>query len=322
MNARRRLGRSDIEITPIGLGCWQFSGGKGVGGAFWDATPPSTMDAIVAASLRGGVNWFDTAEVYGNGRSEKALAHALHAAGQKNGEVVVATKWWPILRTAANIGATIGDRLRCLGGFGIDLHQVHFPHALSSIAAQMRAMADLVAAGQIRTDGLSNFSARAMRTAHAALASHGLPLVSNQVRYSLLHRRIEDNGVLATARELGITIIAYSPLAQGILTGKYHQDPTLIRSRSGPRKWMPSFRGRGLAKSRAVVEELRRIATAHGATPSQIALAWVVQMHGDAVVAIPGASSVRQAEENAAAMALELTADERARLDVLSQGGG
>ena len=315
----RSLGRSPIRITPVGLGCWQFSEGGGLGGSYWPTLPVDVENRIVAVSLEAGINWFDTAEAYGAGRSEAALSRSLLAAGRKNGDVVVATKWLPLLRTAGSIGKTIGERRARLAPFDIDLHQIHQPIAFSSVRAQMHAMADLVAAGAIRTVGVSNFSAGRMRRAHAALTSRGLPLVSNQVRYSLLDRRIETNGVLAAARELGITIIAYSPLAQGVLSGKFHRDPDLIRTRSGPRKWMGAFRRRGLERSRPLVAALEEIAAAHGATPSQVALNWLVNAHGETVVVIPGATSAAQAEENGRCLGFTLTEVESRKLDQRSQ---
>jgi len=319
VRAPRPLGRSPIHVSAIGLGCWQFSEGAGLAGRYWPALSVETETAIVAASLAGGVTWFDTAEMYGGGRSEAALARALLACGQTPGDVVVATKWWPALRTAASIGTTVHERLARLAPFGIDLHQVHQPIAFATVAAQMRAMADLVDAGTVRTVGVSNFSARRMRAAHRALAQRGIALVSNQVRFSLLCRRPETNGVLAAAQDLGVTIIAYSPLAQGILSGKFHEDPGLIRARTGPRKWLPDFRRAGLGRSRPLVDALRAIATAHAATPSQVALSWLVSFFGGTVVAIPGATSVAQARENAGAMGVALDAADLARLDLLSR---
>src|SRR5262245_19314971 len=137
MTARRRLGRTGIEISPIGLGCWQFSEGVGFAGKYWPALPQETVDAVVGVSLRAGVDWFDTAEIYGNGRSERALARALQAAGKRNGEVVVATKWFPPFRTAASIGTTIGERLAALSPYAIDLHQVHHWSGMSRVEAEM-----------------------------------------------------------------------------------------------------------------------------------------------------------------------------------------
>ncbi len=315
----RSLGRSPLRVSAIGLGCWQFSEGAGLGGSYWPTLPADVENRIVAVSLSAGMNWFDTAEAYGAGRSETVLSRALLAAGKRNGDVVVATKWMPLLRTAASIRKTIAERRSRLAPFDIDLHQVHQPIAFASTAAQMRAMADLVDAGAIRTVGVSNFSAGKMRAAHAALAARGIPLVSNQVRYSLLHRRIETNGVLEAAKALGITIIAYSPLAQGILSGKFHRDPALIRGRSGPRKWLPDFRRGGLERSRPVVAALEEIAAAHTAAPSQVALNWLVHAHGETVVVIPGATSVEQAVENGGSLELGLSDQEFERLDRVSQ---
>jgi len=316
---RRRLGRTQIEVTPVGLGCWQFSGGTGISGKFWEALPQKTVDQVVADSLERGINWFDTAELYGGGASERALAAALKAAGKGSGDPVVATKWSPFFRTAGSIRSTIGKRLACLSPFGIDLHQVHQPAGLSSVEAEMAAMADLIADKRIRAVGVSNFNQARMRRAHAALATRGVPLASNQVRYSLIDRRIESDGTLAAAKELGVTIIAYSPLGQGLLSGRYHDDPNYIGKRPGPRKWMPAFRPKGLERTRQLINGLRAIASAHGATTCQVALAWLCQYHGDAVVAIPGASRPEQAAENAGALALRLTEPELTRIDQLSR---
>lgn len=319
MRPSRVLGTSGISLTPIGLGCWQFSGGEGLAGRYWPSLSEQVVAGIVTSSLDGGVNWFDTAEMYGDGNSEESLARALAAAGRKAGEVVIATKWWPLLRTSASIRASIDERLRRLAPFGIDLHQVHNPLALASTTAQMNAMADLVAEGKVRTVGVSNFSAARMRSAHRALAARGIPLVSNQMPYSLLNRRLETSGVLDAARELGITIIAYSPLAQGLLTGKFHRDPELAAARPGPRRWLKGFRRRGLERSRPLVTALEAIARDHGATPAQVALNWLVHAHGECVVAIPGATRVEQAKENAGAVEFELGPAEMARLDLRSR---
>ena len=316
----RRLGRTDIRVTPIGLGCWQFSGGEGLLGGYWPALPQAVVNDIVGASLNGGVRWFDTAEAYGAGRSEAALAAALQAGGQEDGSVVIATKWLPRLRTAGSIGRTIGVRLRHLAPYSIDLHQIHTDsHALATKRAQLDAMARLVEAGRIRAVGVSNFSARAMHRASRTLARHGLCLASNQVRYNLLDRRIESNGVMETARELGATIIAYSPLAQGLLSGVFHDHPERLARLSGPRLQHRAFQPDGLNTSAPVVQALRSIAATHGATPAQVALRWLVQAQGDVVVAIPGASSPDQARENAGALRIELTEAEISALDHVSE---
>ena len=318
MTNDRRLGRSGITISPIGLGCWQFSQRQGLVGKAWRHVDQHTANAIVRASLDGGINWFDTAEIYGNGRSEQVLAAALVANGQHDGEPVIATKWSPLMRTARSIKSTIAVRNRMLAPFHIDLHQIHSPRAFSSVESMMEAMADLVAAGSIRAVGVSNFSAQQMRAAHAALAKRGLPLASNQMQYNLLSRDIERNGVMQAAKELGITIIAYSPLAQGVLSGRYHDDPKLVKA-TGFRRFVPWFRQRNLARSRPLITALREIAGVHAATPSQIALSWLITFHGDTVTVIPGATNVQQAQSNAAALQLRLSSAELARLDELSR---
>jgi aryl-alcohol dehydrogenase-like predicted oxidoreductase len=315
----RSLGRTGIRVSPIGLGVMEFSGGGGLLGRMFPVIPQEEKNAIVQAALDGGVNWFDTAEMYGNGVSEESLATALLAAGVADDEVVIATKWFPLLRTAGNIPKTIETRRRFLTPYRIDLHQVHHPWGFSSPEAEMDAMADLVEAGQIGSVGVSNFSAEQMRRAHGRLAARGLPLASNQVLYSLLHREIEANGVMAAAKELGVTIIAYTPLASGVLTGKYHRDPALIDRKSW--FWRRAIR-RDVARSRELVAALEEIAAVHDATAAQVALSWVVNFHSETVVAIPAATKVSQAEQNAGAMRLRLTEEELARLDALSRPAG
>jgi aryl-alcohol dehydrogenase-like predicted oxidoreductase len=228
----------------------------------------------------------------------------------------VATKWLPLLRTAANIPATIANRQRELDGYRIGLYMIHQPWSLSPPESEMEAMAGLMAAGKIRAVGVSNFNAARMRRAARTLARQGLPLAANQMRFSLLHREIETNGVLDAARELGVTIIAYTPLASGLLTGKYHRDPALLAR-------LPRFRRSLLARqvepTRPLVEALTEMAARHGVTAAQVALNWTVSVHGETVVAIPGATKVHQAQEAAGAMAFQLTGDEMARLDELSR---
>jgi aryl-alcohol dehydrogenase-like predicted oxidoreductase len=306
-------------VSPIGLGCWQFSKGQGVAGRFWDPIEQPRIDEIVQASVEAGVTWFDTAELYGDGASEKALASALGAAGRTPGGVVIATKWTPFLRRAGHISRSIEQRVRCLAPFPIDLHQVHQHMPFSSVERQMDAMADLVAKGTIRAVGVSNFGEGHMRRAHERLAGRGLPLASNQVRYSLLDRRIERNGVLDAASELGVSIIAYSPLAQGLLTGRFHADPERAQRPGGARRRMRAFRPQGLARSAPVVEALIEIGERHGRSPAQVALNWVVHARAETVLAIPGATRVDQAHENADAAGFRLTEDERSRLDEVSR---
>lgn len=311
----RTLGNTGIRITPIGLGMMEFSGGGGLLGAAFPPIIQEEKNATVRAALDGGINWFDTAELYGLGVSEASLATALKAAGKSDGDVVVATKWWPLFRTARNIPRTIHERLRYLDGYSIGLYMVHQPFSFSSPEAEMEAMAGLVGAGKIRSVGVSNFNAQQMQRAHNQLSKHGLPLAANQVRYSLLDRSIETNGVLDTAKELGITIIAYTPLASGLLSGKYHKNPGLLAKKSV--FWRSRLKA-GMEKSRRLVQALEEIGARYNATPAQVALNWVIHFQGDIIVTIPGATRVSQAEESAGAMKFRLSAEELAQLDEMS----
>lgn len=312
----RQLGQTGIEITPVGLGVMQFAGGNGIFRFVFPPLSQDEMNAIVRTAWEEGINWFDTAEMYGRGRSERGLANGLRAAGVADEEVVVATKWWPLFRTARNISRSIGDRLRYLDGYTIDLYQVHQPFSFSSPEAEMNAMADLVAAGKIRSVGVSNFSASSMRRAHKALADRGYPLASNQVQYSLLVRDIEHNGILETAKELGMTIIAWSPLASGLLTGKFHQNPELLAR-------TPRFRRRNLQRqlqrTQPLIDLLAEIAPRYEATIAQVALNWLIHFHGDTVVVIPGASKDRHAAEAAGVMRFRLSDADMARIDEASR---
>jgi aryl-alcohol dehydrogenase-like predicted oxidoreductase len=173
----------------------------------------------------------------------------------------------------------------------------------------MALMADAVEAGRIKAVGVSNYSAEQLRIAHAALAASGVPLASIQVEYSLLHRQPEVDGVLDACRDLGITLIAYQPLAGGALTGKYVAG---VRP-TGLRRVTPNFRGKGLAALAPVVALLREIGGRYGKTPAQVALRWLVE--NETVVPIPGAKNGRQAADNAGALSFRLTADELAALD-------
>ena len=153
-----------------------------------------------------------------------------------------------------------------------------------------------------------------MRRAHAELEKRGLPLVVNQMEYSLLDRSIESNGVLETAKELGITIVAYTPLGYGLLTGKYHKNPELFKQ-----TLRGSMLKRNFEQSRPIVEALEEIGKNYDATPGQVALNWVIYNQGESVVTIPGASKAEHARQSAGAMNFKLTDDELARLDELSR---
>ena len=313
---KRKLGNTNIEVTPIGLGMMEFAGGNGgmMGFAFPNIDQ-NIKNATVQAGLDGGVNWFDTAELYGSGTSERSLSIALKVAGKIDDDVVVATKWWPLFRTARNIPKTIDDRLRFLDGYSISNYMVHQPFSFSSPEAEMDEMAKLVEEGKIRSVGVSNVNPKQMRRAHRQLEKYGLPLAVNQVRYSLMDRAIEKNGVLETAKELGVTIISYTPLESGLLTGKYHKNPERLKNK--PPYWRAIIR-RGVEKSRKLIVALEEIGQRYDASPAQVALNWIIYAQGDIVVTIPGVTNPRQAEDNAGAMKFKLSDDEIAQLDELS----
>ena len=178
----------------------------------------------------------------------------------------------------------------------------------------MTAMAELLDRKLIKNIGVSNFSAQQMKNAWETLDKKGIPLVSNQVLYNLLNRKIESNGVMEFARKLGISIIAYSPLAQGIITGKFHENPELLNN-IGFRKYSSQFKPSGLEKSRSLVMLVKELALKYNVTPSQIALNWLINYHGNTVVAIPGATKDVHVKENAGAMSFTLSDDDMARLE-------
>jgi len=289
INNLRSLGRTTMKVSPIGLGAWQFSKQKNLAGKFWPSLEDDLIAKLVSLSLEGGINWFDTAEVYGKGASEMALSKALQKTGKKPGEILIATKWWPMFRFASNISKTIDERIKALSPYPIDLYQVHHPRGFSNEKIEMTAMAELSDRKLIKHIGVSNFSAQKMKNAWETLDKKEIPLASNQVLFSLLNRKIESNGVMEMAKKLGISVIAYSPLAQGLLSGKFHDNPELLKN-IGFRKYSSQFKPKGLAKSKPLVMLVKELALKYNVTPSQISLNWLINFHGDTVVAIPGAT--------------------------------
>jgi aryl-alcohol dehydrogenase-like predicted oxidoreductase len=266
---------------------------------------PEEEQRAFEASLSAGVDLFDTAAMYSGGASERRLGEL--ADGE---QVVIATKFPPGWRsTAEALPAALDQSLARLRRSTIDLYQHHFPSRRISIPSLMTLMADAVDAGKVRAIGVSNYSAGQLRIAHAALAERGIPLASNQVEYSLLHRAPEVNGVLDACRELGITLVAYQPLAQGVLTGKYRPGdrPT------GIRRFGRYYRRDGLQKVQPVVALLREIGERYSKTPAQVALRWIIQK--ESILPIPGAKNGRQAASNAEALSFTLVGAEMEALD-------
>jgi Predicted oxidoreductases (related to aryl-alcohol dehydrogenases) len=284
----------DVEgsrISAIGLGCWQF-GSKDWG--YGNQYAQSTAVDLVHTALDLGVNLIDTAEVYAHGVSETIVGRAL--AGRR-AEAFVATKVLPVWPTAARVEEHGRLSALRLGVETIDLYQVHWPNPAVPIASQMDGMRRLQDAGIVRNVGVSNFSVKRWEEAEAAL---GRPVLSNQVQYSLLVPK-PGQSVVPYAQGHGRLVIAYSPLAKGLLGGRYGVDNLPKGSaRTMDPLWLPD----NVKRATPVIETVRRIADAHSATPAQVALAWLI--HHPNVVVIPGASSIDQLRHNVAAADLEL----------------
>jgi aryl-alcohol dehydrogenase-like predicted oxidoreductase len=243
--------------------------------------------------------------MYSGGGSERRLGEL---AQEKT--AVIATKFPPSpFGRAEDLPAALDASLSNLRRTSIDLYQHHFPSSRVDIGTLLALMADAVDAGKIQAVGVSNYSAAQMRTAHDALAKRGIPLASNQVQYSLLYRQPEVDGVLDACRQLGVTLIAYQPLASGALTGKYLDGPRPV----GIRRFRAPFRKADLDALRPVVAMLREIGERHGKTPGQVALRWLLEQEG--IVPIPGAKTADQAVHNAGALSFRLTPTEVAELD-------
>ena len=282
------------KISKIGLGTWQF-GSREWG--YGDAYAQQEARAITRRALELGVTLFDTAEIYGFGRSERILGQAL---GEDAATVFVATKILPVLPVAPVVeqrGVASANRL---GVRRLDLYQVHQPNPVVRDGTIMRGMRALQRVGLVGEVGVSNYSLDRWRAAEAALGSR---VLSNQVRYSLVARSPE-RGLIPFAESHDHMVIAYSPLAQGLLSGRYHRDSLANRVRAASPLFLPD----NLERADELISTLREVADAHAITPAQAALAWAIR--SPAVVAIPGASSVEQLERNAAAADVDLADDE------------
>jgi aryl-alcohol dehydrogenase-like predicted oxidoreductase len=290
-------------VSRIGLGTWQFGSREwGYGDAYADR---AALD-IVRRARELGVTLFDTAEIYGFGRSERILGRAL---GDERGEVVVASKVFPVVPFPAVVRQRWAGSARRLGLSCIPLYQVHQPNPVVPDSVIMPGFQRLLAEGRIGAAGISNYSLARWAAADAAL---GQPVVSNQVQFSLASAAPLDDLVPFAERENRL-LIAYSPLAQGLLGGRY----TVDRRPGGVRAVNPLFGTENLRRVAPLLDVLREVADAHRAKPAQVALAWLIGL--PRVVVIPGASSVEQLESNAAAAAISLRDDEQAALTVAAR---
>ena len=305
--------KDGLEVTPLCIGTWAW-GDK----LFWNYGSDygvEELEAAFHAALDAGITFFDTAEVYGLGLSEELLSKFIQSTEQK---VQIATKFGPLpwRFTGQSVSDALSNSLKRLNLEKVSLYQVHWPFAFfMSQKTLMDALAQEVHRGRIEAVGVSNYSAEQMREAHGLLAKHGVPLAVNQVRYSLLSRQIEVSGILDTAKELDVTILAYSPLAQGLLTGKYSVNNETTPN--GARKIDPRFSRDGLLKIEPVMSLLRSIGEKHERTPAQVALKWLIAQGN--VIPIAGAKTATQVKQNAGALGWNLSEDEISQLEVASR---
>lgn len=307
------LGPRGPEVPALGLGTWSW--GDSLFWQYGSAYGADEVRAAFKASTAAGVNFFDTAEVYGLGKSEELLGQFIReASAESDKSAMIATKYMPLpwRFSAQSVADALSASLKRLKQSSVALYQVHWPFDFfMGQKTLMNALADEVEQGRIKTVGVSNYSAKQMREAHSYLAQRGIPLAVNQVQYSLLHRNIETNGIKEAAQNLEMTILAYSPLAQGLLTGKYTVGSDL--QPAGARRLDPKFSKKGLQKIEPVLAALQSIGEAHGKTQVQVALNWLI-CQGD-VVPIPGAKNAKQAEQNAGALGWAIAPNELEQLN-------
>lgn len=295
-----------LHAVEFGLGAWQW--GDRLIWQFGQSYGDDECRAAFEVSLEAGIRFVDTAEVYGNGRSERMLGQFLKETEQP---VLVATKYFPYpwrFTKKALIRAIRGS-LERIGGETIDLYQIHQPYSLLPLDSLMEALAEATKEGLTRTVGVSNYNQTQMMRAYSALARNDVPLASNQVTYSLLNRGIEYEGLLGRCKELGVRVIAYSPIEKGLLTGKYT-----------PENPPPGVRGRRygdlLPKIGPLLKLMTEIGQEHGGkSKAQVALNWCICK---GTLPIPGAKNAKQAEENAGALGWKLTEEEIEKLDEAS----
>ena len=312
---QRHLGASGIAVSPLGVGVWSW-GDKTFWGYGKDYTREDVSQAYKACQ-DAGLNFFDSAEMYGRGELECILGECIREDGRP---VVIASKFAPMPNrfSARSLLKALDASLERLNVKTIDLYQIHWPYTIIGVDALMDALAEAVRSGKVRAVGVSNYGADLMRRAHARLARHDIPLASNQVHYNLLHRKPEKNGVLDVCRELNVALIAYSPLEQGLLTGKYRIVAGQGISVPGQRRFSRSFRASQRRKIEPLLQTMEEIAKAHNKTMGQVALNWLL-LKDELIIPIPGAKNVRQATENAGAIGWRLTREEFEQIDAASQ---
>jgi aryl-alcohol dehydrogenase-like predicted oxidoreductase len=304
--ATTTLGKTGIEVTPMGFGTWAW--GDSLFWGYGKDYGEQDLRLAFQAAIDRGITFIDTAEVYGLGKSEELLGKFIK---ETNANTQIASKYMPLpwRFRPEDVADAVTASLKRLNMPSMDLYQVHFPApSFLNQAGLMNALADEVDRGRTKAIGVSNYNAEQLREAHKLLAHRGVPLAVNQMRYSLINREIETNGVMDTARELGVTILAYSPLAQGLLTGKY----TATNLPTGARSLDRRFQAAGLRKLQPVLDRLNKLGEKYTKTPAQVALNWLICQPG--VIPIPGVKTVAQVAQNAAALGWELSAADVAEL--------
>ncbi|MBK7723149.1 MAG: aldo/keto reductase [Austwickia sp.] len=303
------LAGSGKRLSQIGLGTWQFGSTEWGYGPAYDGREAA---AIVRRALELGITVFDTAEIYGRGRSEQILGAALRDADADPQAIVIASKIFPVLPWEPVVQQRAVASARRLGVREIDLYQVHQPNPVIKDGTTMRGMAALREVGLIGEVGVSNYDLDRWRAADRALAQActGVPpvVLSNQVQYSLVHRDPEE-ALVPFARDNGRLILAYSPLTQGLLSGRFTAGTAVTGVRTANKHFLPDNQ----RAAAALIDTVRDVAATRGVSASMVALAWVIRH--PFVVAIPGASSVAQLESNVAAAELELSPSDIATLD-------
>ena len=301
------LGSTGIKISPLGIGTWAW--GDRI---FWNYGrdhQETDISATVDVLLENGINFVDTAEVYGRGKSERLVGKYIP---REISNSVIASKFFPFpwRLTKKALVRAVQHSLNRLQLTKISLYQMHLPYPPVSIETWADALHEVVQRGLIEATGVSNYDSEQMLRMQSGLIKYGLMLASNQVPYSLLDRKIEKDGLLELCRDHHISLIAYSPLAQGMLTGKYTPDnpPTGFRTRR--------FSTRKLGEIQHLIRTMRNIGQEHrGKSPAQVALNWVM---AKGAIPIPGAKNARQAQDNAGALGWQLSTDQVAILDAAS----
>lgn len=295
-----------LHAIEMGLGAWQW--GDRIVWQYGHGYGAEEVHQAFQVSANEGIRFVDTAEIYGNGRSERLLGQFLKETDRP---ILIATKFFPLpwRFTKGAVPRALKGSLARMGVESVDLYQIHWPSPVMSTDKLMEGLAECVKSGMTRIVGVSNFGQSRMLAAYSSLARHNIPLASNQVHYSLLNRAVEKDGTLARCKELGIRLIAYSPIEKGMLSGKYSPESPPPGSRA------TSYTNI-LPKLGPLLKVMTEIGQDHGGkSNAQVALNWTICK---GALPIPGAKNAEQAQQNAGALGWKLTDDEVAKLDGIS----